>query len=569
MKNIKYVDEHLKDYLDNKEYIANTHVMHCLFISMVLYTGCVVLNLINIFNIDTKIMMMGYIPSILIYLVLYILYKKSSVSSYRTKYFIMFGVVLAFTCVEVSVTYHAVTLAILPLLYAVLYSSKKIMWYTYGLTVLSTIATVFIGYKYGLCDANMVLLTSTSLRNYIQDGMFTLNTINNNPVMTLTLYWVVPRCLVYIAFVAICNNIYTFVHAGIRQAEKAMQLAEFQEELSRKVQEQNDEIREQQLKLKEAYLQTVVALSEAVDAKDRYTSGHSHRVAKYAKMLAQRMGKSEEEQEIIYRAGLLHDVGKIRIPNEIINKTVKLTDDEYDLIKVHPVSGYHILKEISAHSEIDLAAKYHHERYDGNGYPNGLKGEVIPEIARILAVADSYDAMTSNRSYRKGMTQYVVRSEIEKGKGTQFDPAIADIMLTLIDEDTDYQLRQHDKDEYKILVMSEDADTGSRIEDIIEDENIYNIITVNSGEDAVEKLKDQQVELVIVDIVSDDEDTSGMIKSIKNVYNIPIVILSDDKDLRNTINFTDYNCDDYITKPFRPLVIKEIIYNMTKKTVID
>lgn len=148
------------------------------------------------------------------------------------------------------------------------------------------------------------------------------------------------------------------------------------------------ELKKQQEVINVQFLQTVKALSEAVDAKDRYTSGHSLRVAKYAKMIAAKMGKSIEEQEKIYRAGLLHDVGKIRIPEEIINKPDKLTDEEFNIIKVHSVTGYHILKGISGNDTIANAAKYHHERFDGRGYPNGLEAEKIPEIARILGVAD-------------------------------------------------------------------------------------------------------------------------------------------------------------------------------------
>jgi putative nucleotidyltransferase with HDIG domain len=186
----------------------------------------------------------------------------------------------------------------------------------------------------------------------------------------------------------VCSSIYRIVKAGLEKAECVVKMEVFQKELKSKVDEQTVELREQQRKLNEAYWQTVTALSEAVDAKDRYTSGHSKRVAEYSRVIAKRMGKSVAEQEMIYRAGLLHDVGKIRIPVDIINKPGKLTDEEYDLIKIHPITGYHILKDISEHYDIAIAAKYHHERYDGKGYPNGLLGENIPELARILAIAD-------------------------------------------------------------------------------------------------------------------------------------------------------------------------------------
>ena len=154
------------------------------------------------------------------------------------------------------------------------------------------------------------------------------------------------------------------------------------------------------------------------------------------------MGKNDTEVNDIFYAAMLHDVGKIGIPGEIINKPGRLTDEEFDIIKSHTVKGAKILESISEMPGLSVGARWHHERYDGKGYPNGLKGEDIPETARIICVADCYDAMSSNRSYRKALPQEIVRSEIEKGKGTQFDPAIADIMLKMIDEDADYKMRE-------------------------------------------------------------------------------------------------------------------------------
>ena len=130
------------------------------------------------------------------------------------------------------------------------------------------------------------------------------------------------------------------------------------------------------------------------------------------------------------------------MPDAVINKPGKLTDEEYERIKNHPVMGARILKKIREMPNLVTGARWHHEKYDGSGYPDGLKGEDIPEEARIIGVADAYDAMTSNRSYRRFMEQSVVREQIEKGKGTQFDPRFADIMLQMIDEDTEYRMRE-------------------------------------------------------------------------------------------------------------------------------
>ena len=190
------------------------------------------------------------------------------------------------------------------------------------------------------------------------------------------------------------------------------------------------------------FMHVVKSLASAIDAKDTYTNGHSDRVARYAKEIAKRYGYNTKEQDEIYMMGLLHDVGKIGIPDEVINKPSKLTEQEYNVIKSHSNVGAQILKNISEMPGLATGAHWHHERFDGTGYPDGLKGDEIPEIARIIAVADAYDAMTSFRSYRDVMTQEDVRAEIERCSGTQFDPRFANIMLKMIDEDVDYGMKE-------------------------------------------------------------------------------------------------------------------------------
>ena len=171
-----------------------------------------------------------------------------------------------------------------------------------------------------------------------------------------------------------------------------------------------------------------------IDAKDPYTNGHSNRVADYTKAIAKEMGYSGEELDRVYYVALLHDCGKIGVPDNILGKPSKLTDDEFAIIKSHTVRGGEILSSFKSLKDVDEGARYHHERYDGKGYPEGLAGEDIPEIARMICVADSFDAMNSNRVYRKKLTSEMIREEIEKNKGKQFDPKIADIFLRLLKE---------------------------------------------------------------------------------------------------------------------------------------
>ena len=186
----------------------------------------------------------------------------------------------------------------------------------------------------------------------------------------------------------------------------------------------------------------ISALAEAVDAKDPYTRGHSSRVARYSRLLAERLKLGKDETERIVRMALLHDVGKIGVPDAVLNKPGKLTDEEFALIKSHAARGGDILDKVESTPELSRGARWHHERYDGAGYPDGLAGEAIPFEARIICVADCYDTMTSDRVYRKHLSQDVVREEFVKGTGTQFDPEVVRAMLEIIDEDPDYLLRE-------------------------------------------------------------------------------------------------------------------------------
>lgn len=189
-------------------------------------------------------------------------------------------------------------------------------------------------------------------------------------------------------------------------------------------------------------IEVISALVGTIDAKDNYTKGHSKRVANYSVMLAKALDLSQEECKEVYYSALLHDIGKIGIPDEIINKKGRLTDEEYAKVQQHPEIGSKILSSISIMPNITVGARGHHERFDGTGYPDKKQGEEIPLTARIIGVADAYDAMTSNRSYRSILPQKQVREEIEKNIGIQFDPIVANKMIKIIDEDLDYDLHE-------------------------------------------------------------------------------------------------------------------------------
>ena len=205
----------------------------------------------------------------------------------------------------------------------------------------------------------------------------------------------------------------------------------------REIKRINDELSEAKDQLEKAYLESIETLRYTVEAKDPYTRGHSDRVSEFSVLIGEKMGLSEAELKTLRIGGLFHDIGKIGIPDSILLKETKLSDDEYSEIKHHPSIGAHILSNATIFADIIPIVKYHHERFDGRGYPENLVGENIPLLARITSVADSFDAMSSRRTYRSSLEISIIIEEIRKNKGTQFDPKIADVFLDILENEYD------------------------------------------------------------------------------------------------------------------------------------
>lgn len=305
---------------------------------------------------------------------------------------------------------------------ALLLSQLTGLYYTFDSQNMYTRSQYYlISYIFPMSSTLILFVTTIKYRKHLRKRLFLpLLLFQITPVVTSVLRFVAHKiALTSIAIVGMITVLYCF---SILDANNLVKIA-YQKEI-------------------ELVRQTTFALVEAIDAKDSYTNGHSKRVAEYSVKIAEKAGKSKEELEKLYLTALLHDVGKIGIPDAIINKEGRLTDEEYAVIKTHPTVGNEILSKISISPELTIGAHYHHERFDGKGYPEGLFGEEIPEFARIIAVADTYDAMASKRSYRDILPIDKIRSEFVKGIGTQFDPIFAKIMIDIIDSEGEYQMKE-------------------------------------------------------------------------------------------------------------------------------
>lgn len=220
-----------------------------------------------------------------------------------------------------------------------------------------------------------------------------------------------------------------WIYSGIRILEQTKMLKQLYVQTTN----QAETIRELNTKLTSSYYETINTLRKAVDKKDPYTRGHSDRVGYISGLIAEEMGFSHEEVEKIRLGGQFHDIGKIGIKDSILTKPGRLTDEEYDEIKKHPIIGYDLLEKNNIFKDVLPAIRYHHERYDGTGYPDKLSGNEIPLMARIVGVADAFDAMMSKRSYREKLELDYTLKEIENNKGIQFDPKVANAFLALIE----------------------------------------------------------------------------------------------------------------------------------------
>lgn len=206
------------------------------------------------------------------------------------------------------------------------------------------------------------------------------------------------------------------------------------DDIQRKNAEYLREIEEKNREIQRVMLDTTTTIVNIIDAKDEYTKGHSQRVSEYSAAIARELGYSEEEIGSVRYVALLHDIGKIGIPDAVLKKPDRLDAEEFATMKQHVAIGAGILHGNQMINALEIGAKYHHEKYDGSGYAEGLKGENIPEIARIIGLADAYDAMTTDRVYRKRLTDREVITELQKNSGTQFDPKLVELFIRLLEE---------------------------------------------------------------------------------------------------------------------------------------
>ncbi len=306
-------------------------------------------------------------------------------------------------------------------------------------------------------------------------------------------------------------------------------------------------------------------ICNAIESKDICSSGSSRRIAEYSMEIARRLGKSKRTQVRMYYAGLLHDIGKIRLSEKILRKNGKLSAVEIECLRFHTIMSSNMVRGIS---EVEDAAKYHHERYDGKGYPEGLKGREIPESARIVAVADAYDAMSSSRRFRDHFPQEFIRSEIESECGYQFDPKIAKIMLQIID-DENFFVKHPVIYEKQILYVDDDSIAQKVMEFMLKDERNYNLTSVNSASQCLEIMEQEKFDIVILDITLGEMDGFALLDKIRKNSDVPVIFVSSDKTKESVSRAKGRGVEYYLVKPFSHQELVESIEDILRKDLCE
>ena len=607
----------INEYINDKEYICNKYVIKSFAITMYIFTLVLLLNLLGIFTVNQRVMVSGYVVCLIVYIVMLLVLKKLTLDNPKTKYFMLFIIVVMFTIMGVSVTYHAVLISLLPFLYASIYSSKKVLNYVYILTVISTFLVVYLGYYVGLCDANMTLLTTDRLQDYVVDGQFALTQVNENPMITLFLFFVLPRCLIYIAYVFICNNIFTIVSESIERAKLADELAKAKEEADKANQAKTRFLARMSHEIRTP-INAVIGMNEMIirESKEENIKKYASDVKDSSNVLLNIINEildaSKIESGMMELAparykldSFLNDLYNM-INLRATNKGLKLVFDIDPKLPSEYFGDDRCIRQVLTNL-LTNAVKYTNEgmvklsvsgtiqgdtatlRYIVKDTGIGFKPEDIENIygefkrfdlSRNRDVEGSGLGMNIVQSLLKLMgSQLKIESEYEKGSEFSF---VIEQEITNAEPIGDYK-----KSIEKMAVKEADSikfvAPEARI--LVVDDNIMNlkvfsklishveaeITEVDSGKKCLELLKDNCYDIIFLDHMMPEMDgieTLHHIKEERLAIGTPIIMLTANAIAGDREMYLEEGFDDFISKPVMPKALDEMLIQYLKDKVI-
>lgn len=595
-------------YLEDQEYIANNYVMKCFTVTIIIYTAALILNFLGIFIIENSLMLKGYIPSLFIYFVVLAVTRYTSMSNQRVKYFILFSIISVYTIAGMFITYHVILVALLPFAYATLYSSKQVMRYVCLLSVISTVLVVYIGYYFGLCDANMALLTIKSLNGYVVGGKFMLTEINSNPALTLMLFFVMPRCLIYIAYMFVCSSIFHVVSGSLEKArltselEKAKLEAEkanraksrflahmsheirtpinailgMNEMIIRESTESN--IRDYAYDVKDASVLLLSIINDILDS-SKLESGKMEIVAGNYEMgsllndLYNMIGIKAKEKglELVFDieptipAGYFGDDKIIRqILMNLLTNGIKYTDKGKVRLKVtgsadgdNEILHFEVSDTGIGIRQEDIGKlNDEFQRFDMERNKNvegtGLGMNIVSQFLKLLG------------------SQLTIESEYGKGSSFSFDLVQKIINKNQIGEfrkkssganDTRNERKQFFAPEAKVMVVDDNKMNLKVFSNLLKHTQMQ-IREVESGNECIRILEKERFDLVFLDHMMpgmDGIDTLHAIREQNLCEGVPVIMLTANNIVGERERFIKEGFDDFLSKPIIPAKLEDII----------
>ena len=608
----------ISEYIDNRERIANKYVLKCFSVTMFIYTIAFVLNLLNIFVVDQKIMRSGYVPALILFVILVISLKGRDLSNVKVKYYLLLVVVIVHTIMCVSLTYHVVLVTLIPLLYATLYSAKRVIPYLYVLTVISTIVTVYGGYYLGVCDANMTLLTRGNLESYIAEGIFSLVQVNDNPIYTLALFFVVPRCLIYVAYAYVFYNLYRIVSGSIEKAKLTAELERAKEEA-----EKANQIKSQFLAKMSHEIRTpvnaVIGMNEMIlrESKDNTIKKYAHDVKDSSMMLLSIINEILDASKI--ESGIIEIVNAKYSMKTLLNElysmiNVRAVDKglsfEFDIDKDMPSM---LLGDEKRIRQVVLNLLTNAVKYTNKGGVTlKVTCKVEDDIARITySVKDTgigikeedkekiYNAfqrvdVSRNRNIEgTGLglniatqllnlmnSQLQIESEYEKGSEFFFEIEQKIVDYTPLGDFRNGQNNEGEDDytkpffvapQGKILVVDDNKLNIKVFKNLLK-HTMVNISAAESGQECIDILRNEKFNMVFLDHMMpgmDGIETFHVIKSEGLNDDTPIIMLTANAIIGDKEKYFEEGFDDFISKPIMLEELEKMILKYMPEEFVE
>lgn len=607
----------ISGYIKDREHIANSYVMRCFSVTMIVFTVMFLLNLVRIFVVDQKLMMSAYIPSLIIYLVMCIAEKKIASTNWFKKYLILFSIVLVFTNIGVFLTYHGVLVTLLPFLYATIYSSKRVLNYVYVLTVISTIIIVYGGYYFGLCDANMALLTTGTIAMHSQNGEFILTQINQNPSVSLMLFFVIPRCLIYVAFLSVCGSLFSIISGSTEKARLSEQL-----EIAKTEAENASRAKSQFLARVSHEIRTpinaVIGMNEMILRESgeeqirRYAADVKNSSVLLLNLINEILdaskiesGKMELENGYYQIGSLLNDVYNI-INIKAKEKRLEL---EFDVDPEMPCAYLGDDKRIR---QILLNLLSNAVKYTEKGKVTlavscrksgeqavlcycvkdtgiGIKEE---DISRIYDAFERFDTernhhvegtglgMNITQQFLKLMgSELQIRSEYEKGSEFSFeleqkienDAPLGNFRERLIKAEKNLMEKNNfTAPDARILVVDDNRVNRKVFRGLLKETNMY-IAEAESGQQCLDILEKETFDIIFLDHMMPEMDgieTFCVMKEKKLCETTPVIMLTANAIVGDKEKYLAEGFDDFLTKPIIPEQLEQmILHHLSKEKV--